>query len=361
MTNSIQESSLNNIVLKYYDIGVLVDSEKLHLGYVNESYIIEIERDGKKKKCFFRKYKQGIKEEEVIFEHSLINHLVKKNFRIVARVISTKDRKTYVRQSERGENVFYAIFDFLTGDDRYTWVNPTCSDGELRDAATLLAQFHDTVYDLEPKGKRYEAKIIDLLPEIAEFVEERAQKAGKTVFDRYFLENTNFIQKTIQCVQRVMEKDEYKELLQLVIHCDYHPGNLKFQNGEITGLFDFDWSKVDLRSFDVALAMTYFCVAWEGEQDGDLQLNKVAVFLDAYQDILRNTPALEPICDIELKFLPYLIGASNMYILYWTIRDFYDTEGDPQEYLIYLQHSIRFMEWLENKDNWKQLARTIKS
>ena len=158
-----------------------------------------------------------------------------------------------------------------------------------------------------------------------------------------------------------MEKGEYKKLIQLVIHCDYHPGNLKFQNGQITGLFDFDWSKVDLRSFDLALAMTYFCVVWEGEQDGDFQLNKVTVFLDAYQGILRNTPDLEPICDIELGFLPYLIGASNIYILYWTIRDFYDTEGDPQEYLIYLQHSIRFMKWLENKDNWKQLARTVKS
>ena len=169
------------------------------------------------------------------------------------------------------------------------------------------------------------------------------------------------LNRAIQHIQHVMEKDEYKELIQLVIHCDYHPGNLKFQNEKITGLFDFDWSKVDLRSFDLALAMTYFCVAWEGMQDGDLHLNKVGVFLDAYQDILQNTPGLEPIGDIELDFLPYLIGASNMYILYWTIRDFYDTKADPHEYLVYLQHSIRFMKWLEKPNNWKQLKRTIKS
>ncbi len=360
MINSTQTSQqLEAIILKYYDLGELADYEQLDLGYVNESYIVEIEHNDKKEKYFFRKYKQGIKEEEVIFEHSVIKHLIKKNFQFVARVVPAKDRKTYIKQSERGANVFYAIFDFLTGDDRYTWVNPTCSDGELRAAAALLAQFHDTVYDLEPKGKRYEAKIIDLLAEIAQTVEECAQKTGKTVFDTYFLENINLIQETIQRTQYAMEKDEYKELIELVIHCDYHPGNLKFQNGEITGLFDFDWAKVDLRSFDLALAITYLCVEWEGEQDGDLHLRKVAVFLDAYQNTLQNTLTLEPICDLELEFLPALVDASNIYILYWTIRNFYDTEVDPQEYLIYLQHGIRFMKWLENKDNWRQLKRII--
>lgn len=361
MPTPSQDSQLQTIILKYYDLGKLADYQKLNLGYVNESYIIEIEHNGRKEKYFIRRYKLGIKEEEVIFEHSIINHLVKKNFHLVAKVIPAKDGKTYLKLSENGDDIFYAIFGFLTGDDRYTWVNPTCSDSELRAAASLQAQFHNTAYDMEPEGKRYEAKIINLLPEIAQTVNKYVEKAGETVFDRYFFENITFIQETIQHIQRVMKKDEYKELLQLVIHCDYHPGNLKFHNGKITGLFDFDWSKVDLRSFDLALAMTYFCVAWEGEQDGDLQLNKVAVFLDAYQDILRNTPSLEPICDIELEFLPYLIGASNIYILYWTIRNFYDTEGGPQEYLVYLQHSIRFMKWLENKDNWNQLARTIKS
>ena len=57
---------------------------------------------------------------------------------------------------------------------------------------------------------------------------------------------------------------EYKDLIHMVIHCDFHPGNLKFQNNAITGLFDFDWSKVDVRCFDVALAIIYFCLYLSG-------------------------------------------------------------------------------------------------
>jgi len=360
MNYTIQASKLKAIISKHYDLGELEDFKQLDLGYVNVSSIIEVENNGKKKKYFVRRYKLGKKEEEIAFEHSVIKHLIKKNFHLIASVIPTKDGKTYVKRSESGGNVFYAIFDFLEGDDKYTWVNPNCSDEDLKGAAAVLARFHNAVFDLTPKCFKHEAKIIDLLPEIAHTIKQCALNAGNTEFDVYLLENINFIQESIQKIQSVIEKHGYKELIQLVIHDDYHPGNLKFQNSTITGLFDFDWSKVDLRCFDVALAMTYYCVPWEGKQDGYLHLNKVAKFLVAYQNILRDAQGVEPMSNVELEFLPYLIGASNIYILNWTIENFYSTSVKPPENLLYLQHGVRLMRWLENKDNWGHLMRTIK-
>ena len=356
-------SQLEEIISKHYAIGELVDYEQLLLGYVNISYVIETVINGKRNKYFLRRYKKGIREEEVEFEHSVIKHLVKKDFNLVARVISTRDGKTFVKQFEdrsdkdKGEGVFYAVFDFLPGEDKYTWITPC--DEELKNAAAVLAQFHNAVFDLNPEGKRYEPQIIDLLPIIAENVEKCAEKAGKTGFDAYFLENLSLIPKIANRTLRAIDEEEYKEIVHQVIHCDYHPGNLKFQNGEITGLFDFDWSKVDARCFDVALALTYFCAAWEGKVDGDLQLNKVATFLNAYQNTLRGTPGVGPLSDIELEYLPHMIDASNIYVLNWTIKDFYSKEVNPQEYLIYLQHGVRTMRWLENKGNWDKLERMI--
>ncbi len=339
--------------------------EQLLLGYVNISYVIEAVINGKRNKYFLRRYKKGIREEEVAFEHSVIKHLVRKGFDLVARVISTRDGKTFVKQFEGeggedgGGEVFYAVFDFLPGEDKYTWVNPACNGGELKNAAAVLAQFHNAVFGLAPAGKRYEPQIIDLLPIIAGNVDKCAEKARKTEFDAYFLENLSLILETVNRTLRAIDEEEYKEIVHQVIHCDYHPGNLKFQNGEITGLFDFDWSKVDARCFDVALAVVYFCTTWEGKEDGDLQLNKVATFLNAYQNTLRGTPGVGPLSGIELKYLPHMIDASNIYVLNWTIVDFYSKEVDPQEYLIYLQHGVRTMRWLENKGNWDKLERMI--
>jgi homoserine kinase type II len=359
MTDTTQASQLETIISNHYDLGKLVDYEQLFLGYCNISYTVTIKRNGKKKRYFLRRYREGIKKEEVAFEHSVINHLTKKNFDLIAGIIPTRDGKTYLQQFENGENIFYSIFEFLTGDDRYTWVNPNCTDDDLKGAAIVLARFHNAVSDLTTEGNKYEAKIIDLIPETAQMVERCAQKAGKTAFDTYFLDNINLIQKTIQHIQRITENDEYKGLPQLVIHCDFHPGNLKFRNEVITGLFDFDWSKVDIRCFDVGLALFYYCVAWEGEQDGDVHLNKAALFLETYQNELRGTPGVGPLSDDELKYLPYLISAGNIYVVNWTIRDFYSTKADPFEYLTYLQHHVRFMRWLESKDNWGELKRKI--
>ena len=65
------------------------------------------------------------------------------------------------------------------------------------------------------------------------------------------------------------------------MHCDYHPGNLKWVDEQGVGLFDFDWSKLDYRLFDVAQGIAYFCSSWEGPDDGDVRLDKAAIFVRA--------------------------------------------------------------------------------
>jgi homoserine kinase type II len=85
----------------------------------------------------------------------------------VARIHKTRAGQTYFRRLESpGDEygVFYAIFDFLPGDDRYTWVGPHCLEGELTNAAVMLARFHAAVASLQPRGRRTEPKIIELLP-----------------------------------------------------------------------------------------------------------------------------------------------------------------------------------------------------
>jgi homoserine kinase type II len=145
----------------------------------------------------------------------------------------------------------------------------------------------------------------------------------------------------------------------MVVHCDYHPGNLKFIQSRVSGLFDFDWSKVDLRSFDVGLALWYFCASWKNPTDGELRLDDLATFLGAYQDYLRAQPGARPLSPLEAHYLPYLINAGNLYVLNWTILDFYSKDVDPQEYLIYLRHSVNFTRWFEAEGNLERLEALI--
>jgi homoserine kinase type II len=265
--------------------------------------------------------------------------------------------KSKERFSGEEEDVYYAIFRFLTGEDKYTWDNPLCSDSELEDSARVLAGYHDAVCDLKPEGRRYEPRIVELLPTISGSFMKYAKRTGRTKFDAYFLKHLDSILSVIDGTLAQIDRKEYDGLPHLPIHCDYHPGNLKYRGGRAVGLFDFDWSKVDSRCFDIALGITYFCSTWEGKEDGDLLLDRMAIFLKAYQDELTKQQRIGVIRNNEIAYLPVMIKASNLYVLNWDVDDYYIKKPNPFEYLIYLQHNVRLMRWLEN--NWDNLVYSV--
>ncbi|MBA7545395.1 Homoserine kinase [subsurface metagenome] len=174
-----------------------------------------------------------------------------------------------------------------------------------------------------------------------------AKRTGTTKFDYYFLKHLDFTLDVIEGTLSSIKKGYYAKMPQLVVHCDYHPGNLKYRNGRAVGLFDFDWSKIDMRCFDVALATTYFCTTWEGKEDGDLLLDKLELFLRSYQSESVRMKGVGPLQKEEISCLPFMIKASNLYVLNWDVDDFYIKKLNPYEYLIYLQHNVWFMRWLE--------------
>jgi homoserine kinase type II len=357
--NATTFAKLAKLLEGHYAVGALKEAQQLTRGYVNVSYVLTMEAEGQLTKYFLRKYKQGTQEPEIRFEHSLIGHLLENNFHLVAGLIPTKQGGTYLKERGEAGATFYALFDYLSGEDRYTWDNPVCSDDELACSAVVLARFHQKAFDWVPQGKRVEPKIINLLPVIAKQASRRAEQVGDTPFDDYFLENLPMIQTAVKRTAHALQQKGDQDLVQCAIHCDYHPGNLKFTGREVTGLFDFDWSKIDFRCFDVALAMNYFCTPWGRDKDGQLDLRKAARFLGTYQDTLRGLGGIGAMGSAELDAFPAMIMASALYLAHWTLEDYYSAEADPEEYLVYLRHILRLMAWLEVGKNQQRLEEMI--
>jgi homoserine kinase type II len=349
-------------ILSYYDLGELVEAEKIERGYVNTSFAIQTVKDGVRSRYFLRKYKTGIQLEELAFEHSLINHLVTAGSPPVAKLHLTRKGATFVHRlagKDDRTGVYYAIFDFLPGEDRYTWVAPRCTQEEVKNSAIALGRFHQAVSWFAPEGRRAEPKILDLLPVIAQNFADCPDKSKNTIFDAYLMEHCDLVEENIANTVAALSHAECQDMPQIVVHCDYHPGNLMFDGDEITGLFDFDWSKVDFRCFDVALAIWYFFETWEEPHDGQLRLDDVSVFLSTYQETLSENPTLGPLSELELNTLPTMIQAANLYVLNWTIFDYYQKEVDPDEYLIYLRHGIKFIQWFNSPANRSRLEELL--
>jgi homoserine kinase type II len=350
-------------ILSHYDLGQPTGSELNDRGFVNTSYAITTTNSyGEQKTFFLRKYKPGIQEDELIFEHSLMRHLAAKGACPVAWVHPTRDGLPYLLHYEGEANAqprYYAIFDFLPGDDRYTWINPRCNPAEIANSAAVFARFHRALFDWSPEGVRLEAKILDLLPQILTGLMGIKQRSKGTVFDDYLHANLDLLIDNLQTTLAVLSKAGVQQMPQMVIHCDYHPGNLKFTGDQVTALFDFDWSKVDYRCFDVGLALYYFFTSWEAE-DGQFRLGDASLFLKTYQETLTNGKTPGPMNTNELKYLPAMINASNIYVLNWTIEDFYHKSVDPQEYLPFLAHAVEFIRWLAADDHAGQLDEMVK-
>jgi homoserine kinase type II len=344
-------SQLAEVVATDYDLGQVLRVEQIFGGYTNLSFAVVVAAPEGERRYFVRKYNRLNTEQEVRFEHALVNHINRKGFHLAAQVYPNKAGDTFVKREETiaGERVtrLFAVYEMLSGEDKFTWIKNRCSDVEVASAARVLAEFHYLAHDFDPGGlARVQPPIMDFVRGFPESFQKMAAQSRGTAFDACFAKNLGRI---LEVVARGGDiEPQLDGMPRIPVHCDYHPGNQKYVDEEVVGLFDFDWSKVDYRLFDVALAIVYFCSCWDGRDDGDLRLAQAGVFVRAYQDEAAKFDMPGAMTDAELALLPRMVANANLYVLNWTLVAYYeDAAVSVEEYLMYLDHQVHFMDFIE--------------
>jgi len=342
-------TQIQAIVEKRYDVGPLTRIKEIFGGYVNRSYAVWTGQQTDLKKYFLREYNPSTTESEIRFEHALLNHLRQNGLDVVSGVIPCRDGSTFVKVSVQGRKAaFWGLFEFLEGDNPYTWMKTDLTDAEFVSAAHILAQLHHAGrHFIKPAGaERAQPRIMKFLPTFKATFSSYALQAGDRRCDKLFKTNKNQIYTVIDSCLAI-EKGCHG-MLELPVHCDYHPGNLKYKNEKCVGIFDFDWSKIDYRLFDVALALVYFTSAWSGPAPGSLELDKFSLFLKSYNEHCARLGGIVPLSQKEQENLPRMLAAGNLFVLNWDLMDFYQTKNpDDDEYCNYFEHNILLMQWIE--------------
>jgi len=355
---------LKEVIENYYDLGKVLDVYEIFGGYVNRSFGVITEKDGEKHNYFVRKYKKGVQPKEILLEHNLITCAKQNGLEIAAGLFPAKDGSTFIKITEgtgdKAQDWYFAVYEYLEGEDKYTWVDNELTDKEYASSAEVIATFHNAVKDFDPGDfERVEPKILDLLRELPDTFKKWAALDIKNVFQDYYVKNLPRILEVMNSI--VIPEEDQKELIMCPIHCDYHPGNLKFENEQAVGIFDFDWSKIDIRVFEIGLSLAYFCESWVGERDGVLNLHSCRVFLEAYQRKLKELGGLPPLNETELRYMPEMINAGNIYLIFWCLRSYYDDLSlNAYEYLAYLTHQVKAMNWVEeHRDEIMEMVRGL--
>ncbi len=346
---SLLRNQIVEVIKANYDLGKVVDVYEIFGGYVNRSFGIYTEKDGRRQEYFVRKYKLGVTEKEILFEHKLITFALENGFSIAAGLFKARDGKTVVQVSEgeKGINRYFAVYTYLHGEDKYTWLDNDLTDEEYASSAEALATFHNAARNFDPAGlERVELKIAELIPTLPAIFKKYAATDISSRFHSYYLKNLDSILKAIERIK--IPPEELAQMVYCPVHCDFHPGNLKFKGGKAVGIFDFDWSKIDLRMFDIGLGLAYCCSSWIDELDGTMKMDQCEVFMRAYQQKLRDLGGLAPLNDVEKKLLPTILDAGNMYLIFWCLRSYYaDTTLNEYEYRAYLSHQVKLMNWID--------------
>jgi homoserine kinase type II len=349
---------LNKILQQNYDLGGLQRAHQNHRGYINVNYEIEMVSQGITHRYFMRFYRQGVLGAQVRFEHQLLAELVRGGFTYSPRVIETRHGKYSVSVADPfkdgNQSVFVSLFSFVEGQDKYAWNAPECPLSELRDSARVLATYHGAIHTWQGPTTETE-RFIDKLDQIPGNWKGYSEIAGDTPFDDYFRKIRGEVMDSLGYLTCLTDRTYYDKLPHLVVHGDFHPGNLKFEAGKVSALIDFDWSHGDARCYDVALAIYYFCTSWQSSTDGRMDLEKIEHFQSAYQTEAARQASIGPLSGPEMENLAGMIYLSSLFIIDWTVDFYYAQHPDPEEYLGYLRHCSRHLRWMRrNKQELTQ-------
>lgn len=350
LNNKGLTATIRGLLEENYDLGKVRRIKELRGGYCNKSYAVWMSAGDRTRRYFLRLYQPHAVEGEIRFEHALLNHLRKNGFTLAAAIITCRSGATVVRtpapENHRGSIALWALFEFLDGEDKYSWTDTNLTDKEFSSAADTLARLHHCSHGFikPPHADRVQPPIMAFIrtfqPAFAAFLEQ----AGDRRCDRLFRSNFEPICRALNAAAAF--DGEFQGMPKIPIHCDYHPGNLKYRNEKCVGLFDFDWSKIDYRLFDVALALVYFTSTWD-EAAAGLRPDKFSLFLRSYNGACRGLANINPLTEQEQRCLVAMLSVANLYVLNWDLVDFYNaSEPDDDKFYRFFDHNIGLMHWI---------------
>ena len=239
-------------------------------------------------------------EARLRFDHGLRIHLTAHGVP-TASAVQTKGGGKWVRRYGR----VYDLYPFVTGRS----FRPN-SGQEIANAARALAKYHTAAAGYRLPSTQKEAiaqyttlgfsgevshRMDDPLLQVTNMLGVR--KLAATDHDRRLVDRCIA---RVEHLMHVYAGAAYDRLTGWIIHGDYTPANLLFsEDGEVVGIFDFDWAVPGARCRDVADGLYFFATQpreidssdiWSLTAAADFDTDRCAIFLNAYQSIAPLAP-----------------------------------------------------------------------
>jgi Ser/Thr protein kinase RdoA (MazF antagonist) len=284
--------------------------EPINRGEVNYNFEIATNEG----KFFLREYGDKIirNEEDLVFEHRALDHLMRHGFTRLARPREVRNfelreaRYPYPTLVRIGEK-YFAVFDFIEGRD--------ASHLDLKEAARTLAYFHKAIENFEHP---YSSFFIEDMWEkqLRQYEGLLAGNQRKDYFDKTldrFLPQVKHYLNTFKT--NIHELDNGLE--KLACHNDYHLGNIRMR-AKKAYITDFEGVGHNYRTYELAFATIAF-----GTQEDPGDLEKEKDFWEKARKFLKNYININGLHPEEIELMPGMIKATYVKLLPRIIRHHY--------------------------------------
>ncbi|NNG00109.1 MAG: phosphotransferase [Desulfobacteraceae bacterium] len=327
--------------------------EKIDRGYVNQSYEVGGQRQGKKVHHCLRCYHPLSDRNNIRFEHDLLKELARRRFPFSPRLVRASGGTTIstIRFPMAGHvhTRCAALFEFIDGEDPYTWDNPPVDERVIAGCARVLALYHGTISGWESHVHQGSGGLLSLLHRLQDCLGSHADQAGEgeSVFDAFVHRHMGTIADALDGLVDRFSGVDIDSWPVLAVHGDFHAGNLRFRAGEVAGLLDYDWARMLPRTFDLGMALMYFCTRWGDHRSAALDTSRATRFLEAYQRSIEYADGIWPLGRDEHKFITDFIRIGHLMMIAWGIEDYFTSRPDPEAYTAIVRRSFRAMAWLD--------------
>ena len=175
--------TIRYLMAENYNLGKLTRVKEVFGGYCHRSFALWMSSSDHTYRYFLRLYNPNVIENEILFEHALLNHLKSNGFTLAAAIVPCRNGATLVHtlppENHRGRKALWALFEFLEGDDKYSWTRTDLTDKEFICAAEVLARLHHCGHGFKrpPGANRVQPRIMQFLATFKKNFSSFLQKA----------------------------------------------------------------------------------------------------------------------------------------------------------------------------------------
>lgn len=272
---TLSPDSVKSILGEFGIQAGFVALHKLGGGTKNQNYRLET-NDGS---YFLRVRHEAFSNRDAIqFDHELMQHLQRKGIG-APNPVRPPTGPTWLDW----QNQIIELFPFIEAGAAFQQM----SLDQLAHAGRALGAFHQAVRDFQPSVAKPAFRIDP--PELAE------ARIRALISNRNHPEDQRlaaYVLGQLALAKKHLPDEAFFNLPCLIIHGDFHPGNVKFLGNQVAGFFDLDWASWQPRLFDIAYGLLFFAAIRATEIDGsDIysltqtclpSISRSLIFLDGY-------------------------------------------------------------------------------